>query len=139
IASGSTFSASMPRPVGASHSSHTRPSTIKASTAPTASARVQATAEGRAGASFIAGYDASNEFPGALQDHLAGPRRPHAADAADMALVRHTEDAAPALSRRPARHHRQQPDVHDTDLAGAAGDGDAGAVRRVPDVLDLPG
>ena len=47
-----------------------------------------------------------------------------------------------ALSRRPPRPHRQQPDLHDADLAGAAGHGDAGAVlarsrcsRRFQDAL----
>ena len=42
--------------------------------------------------------------------------------------------AAPALSRRPPRPHREQPDLHHADRAGAAGDGDAGGVQRLSDV-----
>src|SRR3954447_16951122 len=58
--SGSTFTASVPRPVGASQSSHARPSAISASVAATASARVRRTAAVGASASSIAAYDASN-------------------------------------------------------------------------------
>ena len=45
--SGSTFSASVPLPVGASHSSQASPSTISPSRLPTANRRDQATAAGR--------------------------------------------------------------------------------------------
>src|SRR3954451_3095154 len=60
MSSGSTFSARVPRPVGASHSSQARPSAINASVDATASARVLRTAGVGARASSIAAYDASN-------------------------------------------------------------------------------
>jgi len=58
--SGNTFSASVRWPVGASQSSHARPSTINASRLATATPRVQAMGAGRAaGDEFIAGIIAS--------------------------------------------------------------------------------
>ena len=71
--------------------------------------------------------------------HLAGPAWRAAADAAHLALVRHRAHAAPALPRRPPGPHRQQPDLHHADRAGAAGHGDAGAVLGLPDVRQVPG
>src|SRR5450432_2365542 len=70
--SGSTLTASVRWPVGASQSSHARPSTIRASVAPSASARVvRSTA-----AWSIAAYDASNAFfAGAVTEpRITSPR-----------------------------------------------------------------
>jgi hypothetical protein len=59
-ASGSTLMAKVPLPVGASQSSHIKPSTISVNVHAKARARVQATLGGKGGAADIAGYHASN-------------------------------------------------------------------------------
>src|SRR5512144_3073932 len=109
--SGSAFSASMPRPVGASHSSQARQSTISASRLATAALRVRATVEGRG--EGIAGYDAIDECAvppvRPAEGELAGTRGPAAADAAELALARDPSYAAPALPRGPPRPDREQP------------------------------
>src|SRR5688500_10548241 len=125
--SGSTFSASVPRPVGASHSSQARPSAISASTLPSATARVQAIGAGSAagggggavGAAFIAGYDASNEAHDPDQVDAARAAARPGPDPAELAVARHLAHVARAVSRRPARPDGEQPDLHDPDLAGA--------------------
>jgi hypothetical protein len=59
-ANGKTLIAKVPRPVGASHSSHIKPSAISPTVIAMALARLQATAEGKGAAACIAGYHASN-------------------------------------------------------------------------------
>ena len=53
-------------------------------------------------------------------------------------MGRHRAHAAPALSRRPARRYREQPDLHDADRAGAAGHGHACGVLGLSDVRAVP-
>src|SRR5512145_2264728 len=135
---GSTLRASMPLPVGASWSSQRRPRTIRPSRLATATRCDQATAGERA--CCIAGYHASNESSlspaGSPRGELARAHRAAARDAAALALA---GDAAPAFPRRPSGPDREQPELHDTDLAGAAGHGDAGDLLGLPDVRLVPG
>ena len=68
---------------------------------------------------------------------MAQPRQRARRNAFALALARHRAHAARALSRRPPRPDREQPDVHDADRPRAAGDGDARRVQRLPDVCQF--
>src|SRR6266581_5734212 len=82
--SGSTFSAKLPWPVGASHSSHARPSTISASALATASTRVSRTSVGtrvgRTSTSTMFGIIASMNPSTATRSHLRDRLRRFTAD-----------------------------------------------------------
>ncbi len=134
--SGSTFSASHEPPGrrGASHNSHARPSTINPSRLPTARARVQSTTVQR----FIGGIIPAMNFPKRLQLSWRDRFSTAAADPPGLALARHAQDPAPALPRRPARHDRQQPDLHDHHRAGALLHRHAGDLLGLSDVRKIP-
>eukprot|EP01137_Pigoraptor_chileana_P026267 Opistho-2@7431 len=70
-ASGSTLNANVPLPVGASHSSHSRPSTIRPSRLPTATARVPSTALHRNMAGIISSMTVPDLLKAGWRERIA--------------------------------------------------------------------
>jgi hypothetical protein len=148
--------ASVPLPVGASHSSQARPSTIRrqqqlASRERAASrARLRRLAgagdgPGAAGTAGLGKESCWHHSQHVFARRTQGP--PWSASAWPLLLQTLRDwpwfDTLRTLrlrfKRRPPGPDRRQPDLHHADRAGAAGDGDAGRVHGLPDVRHLPG